>query len=75
MYLGTDRDDDRADPGQDEKDAGCPGDAGAQAPRGRGRRGRVPGLRPRDDHAEPGYTPPSRIPQCRRAFLFAGPLL
>ena len=40
----------------------------ARRPADGGRRG-VPRLRPGNDHAEPGDTPPRRVRQCRRPFL------
>ena len=70
MHLGSDYDDDRAETGQDEQHAGHPGEAGAQAAQEH-RRGRVPGLGPGDNHAEPGDAPPSPVPQCRCPSLFA----
>ena len=64
MHLGSYRDADGGDPGNDEKDAGQPGHTGTQAYGAAGRRG-VPGLRPGHDHAKPGYTPPVHLPHMR----------
>jgi len=70
VHLGADRDAHGDGAGQDEHDPGDPGQPGTRARRGGGRRG-VPRLRPGDDHAEPGNTPPRRVRQCRRPFLSA----
>jgi hypothetical protein len=67
VLLRSDHGADSGGPADDEKGTGHPGKAGTQAsrPGGRGGRGSESALRPRHDHAEPGYAPPLRVSQCR----------
>ncbi len=69
MLLGGDRDADGGRPAHDEKSSGHSGNAGTQTcrpggPGGPGGWGSEPAFWPGHDHAEPGYAPPARVPQC-----------
>ena len=64
MLLGSDRDADSGGPAHNEKRSGHSGNAGTQVSWPR-EWGSESALRPGYDHAEPGYAPPLRIPQCR----------
>ena len=67
MLLGSDRHADSGGTAHDQKGAGHSGKTGTRAsrPRGPGRRGSEPALRPGHDHTESGDAPPRRVPQCR----------
>ena len=66
VLLGTDGDTHSGGSAHEEKDAGDPGEARAE-PGGPTGLGSVPALRPRHDHAKPGYASPPRISQWRRS--------